>query len=288
MTTAKDTEQPRSMEEIRADAVQRVIDKLKNRDVLRAFVNSYENTPPTTNPGRHDFDTDIVALVTLARSTAERIEEDIHDDIGQIAFLIARDVIGDSIRSTTFQPDGRAPGERQAVNFITTNRYMPPLRDIQEVEAIWQVEDAEDQYAAALMEAIHDKCAAIEIMLACPDYDNAVYAVDLREWEHTGEESDDLNDEWVRSINEPPSKVTPEPTNWRADIEALNSVVDASSGTDIRFTVGDRVKFVQPNTDTEVHTITSAGRDSDLDVWVKIDDDATAIYDWATILVPAS
>lgn len=73
----------------------------------------------------------------------------------------------------------RESGE-QTVVFVTGNSYYPALRSYPEMEAIWQRSAGEFMEAAeAVVRAVEDA----NVYLGVPDYDNALYAVDLERFE---------------------------------------------------------------------------------------------------------
>jgi hypothetical protein len=199
-----ENENPIDMAQVRANVVQRILDKIKARDNLRGFVFNVEHSPDIDNVGRRDYNGDIVALSVLAESTAFHMENDMNLDIEQLGFLIARDVIQPMLRDD----DGSPHPTEGAVVWITSNRYMPPWRDLEDVEAIWQAEGNEDGYCSHLIERIEEVCGnQLGLFIATPDYDNALYAVDLKVWEYIDpddQEHDpsDLNDEWRRIEDE--------------------------------------------------------------------------------------
>lgn len=85
------------------------------------------------------------------------------------------------------------------VVWITGNSYMPPGRSIIEAEQVWQSRMNDDGEAyAALWEEVERHLSDGNVILECPEWDNALYAVDLARWQYRedGESSDDLNGEW--------------------------------------------------------------------------------------------
>lgn len=74
-----------------------------------------------------------------------------------------------------------------SVAFITGNSYFPPLRAFGHAESFYQA----DSYAADMahpweiyVEVFEDILENENVYLGCPDYDNALYVVDLRRWEY--------------------------------------------------------------------------------------------------------
>lgn len=86
------------------------------------------------------------------------------------------------------------------VTWITGNSMVPPLREIAEAERVWQAASNDDgEQFACLAELVEAHLANADVALECPDYDNALYAVDLRRWRYRDDDGfgDDLNDDWM-------------------------------------------------------------------------------------------
>ena len=83
------------------------------------------------------------------------------------------------------------------ITWVTGNAYMPPLRSFPAAEAVYQDdEDGEDfAYLAELVEA---KLAEADVALECPEWDNALYAVDLQRFEYVDDPGDHetLQQDW--------------------------------------------------------------------------------------------
>ncbi len=85
------------------------------------------------------------------------------------------------------------------VVWITGNSHMPPLRAITEAERVWNAENNDGELFAFLVEEIERHLAAADVLLECPEYDNALFAVDLRRWKFRDDLTgivDDMNLEW--------------------------------------------------------------------------------------------
>jgi hypothetical protein len=92
------------------------------------------------------------------------------------------------------------------VVFVTGNSYFPPLRWFEAAERVWQAEELQGDETgdawAYLTELVESILTDSEVYLGCPDYDNALYVVDLRRFVYADNPdaetlSDDLSDEWV-------------------------------------------------------------------------------------------
>lgn len=87
------------------------------------------------------------------------------------------------------------------VVWITGNSYMPPLRSMPEAELVYQSED--DDAWPLFVELVDDHLAAADVALECPEWDNALYAVDLKRWQYKDTDQPyeswdgpELGDEW--------------------------------------------------------------------------------------------
>jgi hypothetical protein len=108
------------------------------------------------------------------------------DDVRSIAREISASIISD------------ARNMAGPVVWVTGNSYMPPLRSIAAAERVWQAANNDDgELWAFLVEQVETQLSDASVALECPDYDNALYAVDLRRWRYVEDAAgDDLNDEW--------------------------------------------------------------------------------------------
>lgn len=125
------------------------------------------------SPGRRAFSEDVNAIIRLANHLAWSIRDDIQHDITQLAFLIARDVIAPAAKEST-----------EPVVFITGNSMMPPLREVDSIERLW---DADDDVFSDFVEALEHALDENQIYMASPEDDNCLYVVDLKRWEHRDE-----------------------------------------------------------------------------------------------------
>ncbi|HZZ17163.1 MAG TPA: hypothetical protein VFE08_14510 [Candidatus Sulfotelmatobacter sp.] len=110
---------------------------------------------------------------------------------------IAREIADGIISDARTQPG--------PVVWITGNSYMPPLRSIAQAEYVYNAENNDDgELFAFLVELIEDHLSAANVAMESPEYDNALYVVDLKRWQYRDDddvhdgtaEYDDLNDEW--------------------------------------------------------------------------------------------
>lgn len=90
----------------------------------------------------------------------------------------------------------RSAPRTEPVQFVTGNSYMPPLRSFPNAEAIWR-DDEDGSLFEQLTEEIEAILSNANVLLACPDYDNALYVVDLARFEHVeGDDYDSLQNDW--------------------------------------------------------------------------------------------
>jgi hypothetical protein len=140
------------------------------------------------SPGRRFFSKDVEALILLGNHLAASIRGDIQHDVSQLAFLVARDVIAPAARDSGNEP----------VVFITGNSMMPPLREVDSIERLWTLDDADifTDFMDALERALDER----QIYMQSPEDDNSLYVVDLARWEFIEDSGDDgsLSDCWSR------------------------------------------------------------------------------------------
>lgn len=89
------------------------------------------------------------------------------------------------------------------IAWVTGNSYMPPARSFSAMEDIWQADyDRDEPLFDWVWEQVEEKVEEANVYLACPDYDNALYAVDMNRFQYRDNEfgtedfGDDLQDEW--------------------------------------------------------------------------------------------
>lgn len=84
------------------------------------------------------------------------------------------------------------------IAWITGNAMMPPLRWLALAERVWQSDDNADGEAFAyLTELVESHLSDANVALECPDYDNALYAVDLNRFEYVESElGETLQADW--------------------------------------------------------------------------------------------
>ena len=133
---------------------------------------------------------DYVTYVQVDHPDGTRTYPDMSDaHIRRIAAGIADSITGDA---RTSGPD--------PIAWVTGNSYMPPLRSFDAAEDVWQHPANDDGEAFAyLVEEIERLLSDANVALECPEYDNALYAVDLARFEFVEQcapEADTLQDEW--------------------------------------------------------------------------------------------
>jgi hypothetical protein len=111
-----------------------------------------------------------------------------HGMAKRIALEIAQDMIA------------VARASREAVTFVTGNSFMPPLRSYAAADLVWNADNgggANGELWETLVEELERILNQAGVYLDRPEYDNALYVVDLARWQYREEATgDDLNDEW--------------------------------------------------------------------------------------------
>lgn len=91
---------------------------------------------------------------------------------------------------------------RQPIVWITSNTYMPPLREIGSAEDWYSGSFWNPSYGwIAYVEAFEESLEAANIYLGSPEYDNCLYCVDMRLWQFRDDlddldDAESLDDEW--------------------------------------------------------------------------------------------
>jgi hypothetical protein len=202
------------MEAIRADVVERIVGKLVTLESLRDmrkdlanFVGLSDSNEEIAklhralaNKGRHNYNSDMLALDTIASLIVDSLADDIWSDIEQFASLFARDVIANDVR---------LHGNDEPIVMLTGNRFMPAYRSWDEIDAIW-ASDIQGEYIHEMWERIERKAEEHNIVLGSPEYDNCIYGVDTSKWEP----SEAAEKEWdVDNLGDLWSRIDPEPSN---------------------------------------------------------------------------
>ena len=91
------------------------------------------------------------------------------------------------------------------IAWLTGNSYFPAFRSFTEAEHVWDAQYyVEAEIFPFLVEEVERHLDKAEVLMAQPDYDNALFAVDMKRWTCTFADYpcvDDMNDEW-ESIEE--------------------------------------------------------------------------------------
>lgn len=84
------------------------------------------------------------------------------------------------------------------VVWLTGNSYVPAFRSFDMAERVWNAENNDDgELFEFLVELVEDRLRDADVAMESPDYDNALYAVDLKRWQYVEDPmGDDINDEW--------------------------------------------------------------------------------------------
>jgi hypothetical protein len=133
--------------------------------------------------------TELHAQHALMESTRVRLVELGRSESNRLGWLMA---------TYRIAPIARESGDEPLV-FITGNAYMPPLRAFDVSDLIWALEDPGcwESYS----EGVDRGLAEANVLMDTPEYDNALYVVDLARFEHIGDddpipEDDSLSAEW--------------------------------------------------------------------------------------------
>lgn len=178
-----------ALDHVRADseALGEVHDAI--RSLERAF-----NAVEALVVGHVELEEEIAAVTRMTDIVRERLVVRLYGEASRAGYLLAQEVI-ESVRSRS---------EHESVQWMTGNSFMPPLRSLPEAERVWNEgsEDSWHAFSARFFEALEQA----QIYCTSPEYDNALYCVDLRVWEYVPEEEqdehDDLAYEWRRHLPE--------------------------------------------------------------------------------------
>jgi hypothetical protein len=112
------------------------------------------------------------------------------------------------------------------VVWITGNSYMPPARSFPEFEALYNHRfNGYGEITDALWDEVERHLNDADVYVTSPDYDNALYAVDLARWEYVEDSTgDDLNDEW-----QPKTEVKAEPSWTYKGVDIFDAAPDTGS-----------------------------------------------------------
>lgn len=134
------------------------------------------------------------ALVTLTNATYIALRNRVRERATQYGWLVATHVIAPIAKDPATKDD--------AVVWLTGNRYVPAIRDLPDAERLWGLSNSvPGEFAAEtwelFIEGLESRLTELDVYLAQPEYDNALYVVDLARWEHVEDaEGDDLADDW--------------------------------------------------------------------------------------------
>lgn len=124
----------------------------------------------------------------LTAHQAARQEEALHEQ----AMTAAREIAGEMIAAARNSGD-------DPIAWVTGNAYMPPLRSFAAAEEVWQASSGElmDDPWDALTCELERLLDEANVSMNCPEYDNALYVVDLARFEYAESDgSETLQDDW--------------------------------------------------------------------------------------------
>ena len=113
-----------------------------------------------------------------------------------LEYLAMRDYAEQTAKQTAEYIISAARDNPGPVVFVTSNSCMPPARSFAGADKIyWASPDLWEAY----WEDVEERLSKAQVMTSCPDWDNAIYAVDLARWQHIDADlaaGDSLDDEW--------------------------------------------------------------------------------------------
>lgn len=124
-------------------------------------------------PGGHEAQAFITeSLEHLVRRQSITVSERARSRAAQLGWQVA-----------TYEIAPVAKTSDDAVVFITGNSYMPPLRAFGISEEVWQIPGDAEDYWTVYAEAVERRLDELHVHMASPEYDNALYVVDLDRFE---------------------------------------------------------------------------------------------------------
>lgn len=168
----------RTMDEIRDDVIHRICRLVDARSGLITAAAGYEDALAHIDAAWDKWDDfhrkskceAIQAATVVNKLVLFQVENDLLAAASQAGFLIARDVIAPVAQQSD-----------EAVVALTGNSYMPPIRDIEDVEVIWSCDEVGDVFTT-MIERLEEALDDLGIIMGSPDYDNMLYVVDSRRW----------------------------------------------------------------------------------------------------------
>jgi hypothetical protein len=193
------------MEQIRHDTADRLIAKIEGLNALGKVMDAIDGADFGPEDGAKAMDANSIVVSTgfkavrsVAHLSYDQINAAAMGDIQQYAALLVRDHIAPQVRASD-----------EPVCWLTSNNFMPPIRAIDRMDDIWNAtsthgnywRDMADDIWVAVCETIELELERNYIYMTSPEWDNALYAVDLKRWEHVERDEDNdgdtLNDDWV-------------------------------------------------------------------------------------------
>lgn len=177
------------MNEIRGKVLDRIDYMVRARAELRSAIESINTAEAAlmdawegwTEPYQRHHG--MTALRYFVVQENKQLDSDLAAAIHQFAGLFVRDVITPELRASD-----------KPVVALTSNTYMPPIRDYGEVERLWQMDESD--LFELFMESFEQKVNEANLIIGSPDFDNMLYGVDGNKWTWGVEHTDDPND-WL-------------------------------------------------------------------------------------------
>lgn len=126
------------------------------------------------------------SLNVLTRVHCERLAHKAAEVARQLGWQVATYIIAPMARDSGTEP----------VVWLTGNSMVPPLRELTWAGVVWNLDLPE--LWEAFCEGVESRLNELNVHMAAPDYDNALYVVDLSRFEYVDEPdaADSLQDEW--------------------------------------------------------------------------------------------
>jgi len=209
MSSTDDSQVRVDMDKIRIDCANRLIAKVDALVCLGRAMDALDGTEQfgpdsaTTmdpHPKNNKASEAYVSARAVLRMAFDSINDEAFNDIQQYAALLVRDVIAPAVRGSGDEP----------IVWLTSNRYYPAIRDLDKMDDIYKEtsRDCGHVFQAmsnniwmALIEQINRELDQAHILMDGPEWDNALYGVDLTRFTRIDDpdQAETMSDEWVPS-----------------------------------------------------------------------------------------
>jgi hypothetical protein len=124
----------------------------------------------------------------------------------ELPYVLGKETVREMARELAGSLIQEARTVHGPVIWVTGNSYMPPMRSFPAAEKVWQADNNSDgELFAWFTELVENALTDASVAMESPDYDNALYVVDLNRWQYKEPQfstpnfpsmPDDYNDEW--------------------------------------------------------------------------------------------